>query len=141
VGPHKLARILVQCLEYISSVQKLKVAEAAYSLGNVSGLPQNDLVALVEDIKQESNDALLTLSTTPRATVLPQPTPTIPVDLKAEEEQVIPGDPKSEDQLNVDHVAQILQKTSITTNIVEIPPRSRVLLVEDNIINMKVCSP
>jgi hypothetical protein len=94
---------------------------------------------LVEDIKQESNDALLALSTTPRATVLPHPAPTIPVDLKAEEEQVIQGDPKPEDQLNVDYVAQKLQKTTITRSIDEIPPRSRVLLVEDNIINMKVC--
>jgi hypothetical protein len=94
---------------------------------------------LVEDIKRESNDALLALSTTPRATVLPHPAPTIPVDLKAEEEQVIQGDPKPEDQLNVDYVAQKLQKTTITRSIDEIPPRSRVLLVEDNIINMKVC--
>lgn len=134
MGPHKLARILEQCLEYISSVRNLKVVEEVHvapvvslpTLPTLSNLPNSDLVALVEDINQRAMHALKLLSNgSNNITVTPSETKPIAQNL---------SDPIP----RIDQVTERLSQTSIS--IAGTSRRSKVLLVEDNPINMKVAS-
>ena len=130
-----MARILEQCLEYISSVQNLKVVEEVHvapvaslpTLPTLSNFPSNDLVALVEDINQRAMRALKLLSNASNnITVAPPETKPIAQS---------PSDPIP----SIDQVTERVSQTSIS--IAETSRRSKVLLVEDNPINMKVETP
>jgi hypothetical protein len=60
VCPYKLARILVQCLEYISSIQAKEVPILAPD----TTIPSTNIVSLVEDINEKAMQALKILDTT-----------------------------------------------------------------------------
>lgn len=129
-GPQKLARVLGQCLAYMSNVKKRKADEKSADYAQInanSTSSRNDLVSLVEDIQQKSINALQILKSNTSVAETSSPARSRP-PLRTS----IPSfDPS---------VGDIVQRLE------SIPPtprpktqvRTKVLLVEDNIINMKV---
>lgn len=156
VGPHKLARILGQCLEYIESIRKQKAMDdipitaqtLTQNLASSQNMSQNagpvspsDLMAIVEEINRKAMQAMKLMTTTSHIAQEPSQTPP---PIPALERPSVDGSksPKSQDSKASSSTAtEIRHKTKEIklSSSSETPRRSRVLLVEDNIINMKVC--
>lgn len=124
-----MARVLGQCLAFISSINKLKADEKSADYAQINGIPSasggGDLASIIEDINQKSMQALQIINSgskgpkqptsamrlTPSASNAPQPT------------------------IAVQEITQKLEMTVIAPP--EISQKKKVLLVEDNVINMK----
>jgi hypothetical protein len=122
-----MSRVLGQCLTSIAVAKKThadeKSADYAQMKANYSS-PRNDLVSLVEIIPLKSMEALGILSYE---------------DLRTKRLSSSGlSMPKTNTSMEVGEIVHQLEGTGLT-----LPPermeRTNVLLVEDNIINMKVC--
>lgn len=125
-----MARVLGQCLAFISSVNKLKADEKSADYAQINGMPSasggSDLASLIEDINHKSAQALQIINSGSK----------VPNQSASAMRLTPSGSTSSQPLVTVQEITQQLERTVIASP--EKSQRKKVLLVEDNVINMKV---